>query len=79
MTLSSNQATDGDAGASITGSSTECPHCGTNLLGPAIPVEDQGFYGGKKNFSRVIGVTLLGEDRVSSWMCPDCERRDARA
>ena len=47
-----------------------CPLCGADLRGPEIPEQDRWAYGGRKRFSRRIGV--IEHDRVDRWLCPDC-------
>ncbi len=62
----------------LTGNSESCPHCGANLIAGDIPKESQQHYGNNKHFLRVIGIERLGEDRISSWKCPDCGKEDQR-
>lgn len=50
----------------------ECPLCGVSLIGAEIPEHQRESYGGQKYFGRVIGIERRGDDRVSSWRCPDC-------
>jgi hypothetical protein len=64
--------------AKLTGYSTECPHCGANLIGQEIPKESQHHFGGATNFLRLIGMEYDGDDCISAWRCPDCGAEDLR-
>ena len=50
--------------------STECPHCGANLIAGEIPESDREAFGGHVHFLRVIAIERLGDDFVSSFKCP---------
>ena len=49
-----------------------CPECGANWVEKLIPQEYWENYSPPYFYSRVIGVELLGEDRIDHWLCPDC-------
>lgn len=50
-----------------------CPVCKSNWVGSRIPERYRPFYGHKTNFSRLIGIEVLGVyDGVLYWQCPDC-------
>lgn len=51
-----------------------CPHCGTDLRGDPIPVENRDkYYGGKEFFMRTITVEIRGVyDGGLYHRCPDC-------
>jgi rubredoxin len=52
---------------------THCPQCGADWVQAEIPEEIRHKYSPPYFYSRVIGVELLGEDRIDHWMCPDCK------
>jgi Zn ribbon nucleic-acid-binding protein len=49
-----------------------CPQCKANLRGDEIPRQFRECYGGLTHFTGLIAVEVQGEDRVSSWHCPEC-------
>lgn len=49
-----------------------CPLCSADFKGALIPPEHREVFGGEENFSRVMGIEMRGEDRISKWKCPDC-------
>ena len=55
-----------------------CPECGTNWVSGIIPEESREHYSPPYFYSRVIGVELLGEDRINHWRCPDCNHKFTR-
>lgn len=55
-----------------------CPECNSNWVSGIIPKERREFYSPPYFYSRVIGVELLGEDRVNHWLCPDCKHKFPR-
>lgn len=55
-----------------------CPECGANWVDKPIPKEYRQHYSAPYFFSRVIGVELLGEDRIAYWLCPDCKHQFPR-
>ena len=58
--------------------STECPHCGSNLIGKPIPEASRHLFGGAKHFLRVIGIEERNDDFISAYRCPDCGAQDSR-
>ena len=56
--------------------STECPHCGANLLGAPIPEKSRPSFGNATHFLRVIGIERRDDDYISSYRCPDCGAED---
>lgn len=49
-----------------------CPLCGADMRAGGIPLDIREHYGTKTHYSKVIGHEVQGEDRISSWSCPDC-------
>lgn len=49
-----------------------CPFCGVSWDAGEIPEKHRYLYSPPYRYSRVIAITLMGEDRVSSFQCPDC-------
>lgn len=50
--------------------SSDCPHCGANLLGPggtSLLIGVEYAYGSPERY-----------DGVSEWMCPNCKTREGR-
>lgn len=50
-----------------------CPNCKASWIGEPIPEDQREFFGGATNFKREIYVTVQGQDRWSTIMCPDCK------
>lgn len=55
-----------------------CPNCGANWVDKPIPKKYRENYGPPYFYSRVIGVELLGSDRIDYWLCPDCKHEFPR-
>ena len=55
-----------------------CPECGANWVDLPIPEEYWENYSPPYFYSRVIGIELLGEDRINHWLCPDCKHQFPR-
>jgi len=49
-----------------------CSKCGADWQGKPIPEADQHHFGGKKHFSRLIGIYSQELDRTVYYQCPDC-------
>lgn len=49
----------------------QCPHCGAQLQGDPIPLDQRELYGAT-HFSRKISIYDMGRDMTVSWRCPDC-------
>lgn len=49
-----------------------CPACGASFVGDPIPEKYRRHYGSQTHFSRVVGITDLRQDRITTWKCPDC-------
>lgn len=56
-----------------------CPHCGTDLRGEEIPIEDREGYGGKTRFTRLVAMVHVDTRVVTKFFCPDCEKRIDRS
>lgn len=48
-----------------------CPHCNISLQGDLIPMEQQELFGAT-HFGRKIGLSDQLTDRITKWICPDC-------
>lgn len=55
-----------------------CPNCNSNWVDSVIPEQYRKNYSPPYFYSRVVGVELLGEDRISYWLCPDCNHKFPR-
>ena len=55
-----------------------CPECGANWVSGIIPEKYRYLYSEPYFYSRVIGVELLGQDRIDHWRCPDCNHKFPR-
>jgi len=53
---------------------TNCPHCGTNLIGNIIPDDIKTEYGNATHFSRIVGLYDQKTQRIKAYECPDCEK-----
>jgi rubredoxin len=57
----------------------ECPHCGTSLQGPEIPLRNSMtlkpvLYVGAAHFKRELGIEDPEVcDGILFWKCPDCK------
>jgi hypothetical protein len=51
---------------------TRCEKCNADFAGDPIPEEQRHLFGGKTNFSRVIGIYDERLDCTVAWRCPDC-------
>jgi hypothetical protein len=55
-----------------------CPNCSSSWVDSIIPEEYRENYSPPYFYSRVVGVELLGGDRVDHWRCPDCNHKFPR-
>ena len=55
-----------------------CPNCNSNWVDSIIPEQYRENYSPPYFYSRVVGVELLGGDRVDHWRCPDCNHKFPR-
>lgn len=53
-----------------------CPHCGENLVGEEIDPAHREAFGGKANFTRLIGIS--DGDSIQWYECPKCRGRVER-
>ena len=63
-----------DGGGGMNEDLRYCPFCHADLRGKPIPKKSQKAYGGKKYFSRLIGIYNMTTDRTERWRCPDCQK-----
>ena len=53
-----------------------CPNCGVDLKGEPIPEDSRHLHAeNATHFLRTIGISDLGKDRISHWLCPDCHHK----
>ena len=50
---------------------TECPFCKSDLKGDAIKDCEWAYTDDKKSFWSRVKV-VVGQDKPTAWMCPDC-------
>ena len=53
----------------------QCPECGKSWVGKEISRENRKHYGGKTNFSLLVGIETQNYDGIGFWMCPFCKTR----
>lgn len=51
---------------------SNCPKCGTSLLGNVIPEELRREYSNRRHFTRLIELRDWNTKRLTGWECPDC-------
>lgn len=51
---------------------SNCPECGTSLLGNVIPEALRKEYGNRERFTRLVEVHDWNRKRIVGWECPDC-------
>ncbi len=52
-----------------------CPVCDANWVDSMIPEKYWDHYSPPYFYSRVVGIELLHEDRISYFECPDCKHQ----